>query len=68
MNNGGMGPFKNPFQWLFQVSLLVLGTALALTVAVDLLRSILPWIIGEFGIAGITWGVVEFVRWRRSRW
>ena len=68
MNNGGMSPFKNPFQWLFQVSLLVLGTALALTVAVDLLRSILPWIIAAFGIAGITWGAVEIVRWRRSRW
>jgi hypothetical protein len=68
MKDSGMSPFSNPLQWLFRASLLVLGTAFALNMAVDLLSQVLPWIAGAFGVAGLTWIGVAAIRWRRSRW
>lgn len=66
--NNGMSPLRNPFQRLFHASLLILGTVIALKVAVDLLSHILPWIAGAIGAASLLWGAVALIRWRRSRW
>lgn len=68
MKDNEMGPFRNPLQWLFRASLLVLGTAFALNIAVDLLSQILPWIAGAVAIAGLAWIGAAVIRWRRSRW
>jgi hypothetical protein len=68
VKDNGMSPFRNPLQWLFRASLLVLGTAFALNIAVDLLSEILPWIAGTVGVAGLVWVTVAIIRWRRSRW
>ncbi|WUI02871.1 hypothetical protein OHR68_14040 [Spirillospora sp. NBC_00431] len=62
-DNGG-----GPFQTVFRASLLVLGTVLALNMAVAYLQPIVPWLIGAVVIAGIVWGVVAVTRWRRSQW
>jgi hypothetical protein len=68
MRDNGMSPFGNPLRWLFQASLLVLGATLALSMAVDLLLDILPWLIGAGGMIGLAWSAVVVIRWRRSRW
>lgn len=61
-------PMRRPFDWVFRVSLLLLGAVVALNLAIVLLRPILPWILGGIAVAGITWIVVALVGWSRSRW
>ncbi|HEX3786120.1 MAG TPA: hypothetical protein VHX38_41260 [Pseudonocardiaceae bacterium] len=61
-------PMKNPIVWVFRASVLLLGSVIALNVAVAYLQPILPWLIGGIGLAAATWLVVAIVRWRRSRW
>jgi hypothetical protein len=61
-------PVRNPFMWIFHASLLLLGTVIALNLAVEFLRPILPWLIGGITLAATTWIAVAVVRWRRSRW
>lgn len=58
----------NPFEWLFRISVLVLGASIALNLATMLLDRLVPWLIGTFVGAAAVWIVVAFVRWRRSRW
>lgn len=59
---------RNPFQSVFRASALVLGTVIALNLAIAFLRPILPWIVGGILAAFAAWLVVLVVRWRRSRW
>lgn len=66
MNDKG-GP-ANLLGWLLRASLILLGASIALNVAVALFRPIVPWLAGGFAIAFLTWCVVAFIRWRRSRW
>ncbi|POM23793.1 hypothetical protein BTM25_24180 [Actinomadura rubteroloni] len=61
-------PWHNPFQTLFRISLLVLGSAVALNVAITYLRLVVPWLLGAAGVAGVVWCVVAVVRWRKSQW
>jgi hypothetical protein len=61
-------PMKNPIAWVFRASVLLLGSVIALNVAIASLRPILPWLIGGIGLAAATWLVVAIIRWRRSRW
>jgi membrane protein YdbS with pleckstrin-like domain len=61
-------PVRNPFEWIFRASLLLLGAVVALNMAVVLLCPVLPWLIGGIALAVITWVTVAVVRWRRSRW
>ncbi|MDT0330893.1 hypothetical protein [Nocardiopsis lambiniae] len=68
MSDEGSSPFKNPIQWFFRSSLLVLVAMLALTYSMDLLRDLLPWLIGIALIVGVGWAAIAFIRWRRSQW
>lgn len=68
MSDDKSSPFKNPIQWFFRSSLLVLVAMLALTWSVELLRDLLPWLIGTAVVVGIGWAIVAVVRWRRSQW
>ncbi|MFV2194750.1 hypothetical protein [Nocardiopsis sp. LOL_012] len=68
MSDDGPSPFKNPVQWFFRSSLLVLFAMLALTYSVDLLRDLLPWLVGIALVIGVVWAIVAVIRWRRSQW
>jgi membrane protein YdbS with pleckstrin-like domain len=61
-------PMRNPFQWAFHASLLLLGAVIALNLSIAFLQPILPWIIGCLSLVAVTWIVVGIIRWRRSRW
>jgi hypothetical protein len=61
-------PWKDPFQWLFRACLLLMGSAIALNLAMAFLCPILPWLIGTVAFVAVTWIVVSVVRWRRSQW
>ena len=61
-------PFKNPVGWILHASLMLLGAAIALNLAVAFLCPILPWLIGGAGLVAAAWLTVAIVRWRRSRW
>jgi hypothetical protein len=61
-------PMKNPFEWVFRASVLLLGAAIALNLAVAFIRPILPWIIWSVALASAAWLGVTIWRWRRSRW
>jgi len=58
----------SPIRWLFNASLMLLGSVIALQIAVCYLRPIWPWVVGIIVLFGIVWLVVAFARWRRSRW
>jgi hypothetical protein len=61
-------PMKNPVGWVFHASLMLLGAAIALNLAVAFLCPVLPWLIGGAGLIATTWIVIAVIRWRRSRW
>ena len=61
-------PVKNPIDWVFRASLLLLGAVIALNLVVAFLCPILPWLIGGIALAAAAWIVVAVVRWRRSKW
>ena len=61
-------PVRNPIEWIFRVSVLLLGAVIALNLAIAFLRPILPWIIGGIALAATAWLVIAIVQWRRSRW
>lgn len=59
---------RGPFEWLFNAALLVLGTAIALTIALQLLAQIWPWLLGA---ALLIAGAVIVIRIginRRRQW
>jgi hypothetical protein len=59
-------PTNDPIQWFFNACLLILFGTIALTVAIDLLQSIWPWVLGFMLIAGGTAiAVVVWRFWRR---
>lgn len=57
-----------PVERLFRASLLMLGSVVALHLAIVYLKPILPWLIGGAALAGFIWAIAAFIRWRRSRW
>jgi len=58
----------SPFTWLFQTSLLLLGTVIALRLAVCYLQPIWPWVAGAIGLGIFIWVLVAIIRWCGSRW
>lgn len=62
------GDSKGPVERAFRASLLVLGIAFALNMAIEYLRSVVPWLIGVVVAGAIAWIVVAIIRWRRSKW
>ncbi|GAB3172270.1 hypothetical protein GCM10027059_41750 [Myceligenerans halotolerans] len=57
---------KDPFGWIFRASLLLLGAAIALNLAVAWLRPITPWLAGGVVLIAAGWAVSAIIRWRRS--
>lgn len=63
-----MDPTKGVFTRIFHASLLLLGTVIALNLAIGWLCPILPWLIGAAALVAITWIVIAIIRWRRSQY
>lgn len=59
---------KGPIIWLLRTSLMVLGAAISLRLAVYYLEPIWPYAVLLAGVTAITWVVVAIIRWRGSRW
>jgi len=51
----------------FRACLLALAGVVLLCLALELLSQIWGWLLLIAAIAGLIWGVVWFVRWRRDR-
>ncbi len=64
----GEGQGSRPLVRGFHACLLVLGSVIALHVAVAYLKPIIPWLIGVAVLVVCIWAVVAFIRWRRARW
>jgi membrane protein YdbS with pleckstrin-like domain len=58
----------SPIRWLFNASLMVLGSVIALQLAVCYIQPIWPWIVGMIALFGVIWLVIALARWRQSRW
>jgi hypothetical protein len=61
-------PLKSPFEWLFHTSLLILGTVIALNVAIASVRPILAWIVAAIIIAAAAALAIAIIRWDRRKW
>lgn len=61
-------PMNNPLAWVLRACFMVLAATIALNLAVQFLRPVLPWIVGGSALAACAWITVAVVRWRRSRW
>lgn len=61
-------PLRSPFEWLLHTSLLIVGTVIALNVAIASVRPILGWIIGAIIIAAAAALTIAIVRWDRRKW
>ena len=61
-------PLGNPFEWLFHASLLIIGTVIALNVAIASVRPILGWIVAAIIIAAVTALAIAATRWNRRKW
>lgn len=64
----GESPMGNPFVWVLRASLLCLGAAIAINLAIAFLHPVLPWIVTAIAFSSCAWIAVVIVRWRRSRW
>lgn len=61
-------PLGSPFEWLFHASLLIVGTVIALNVAIASVRPILGWVVAGIIIAAATALVIATIRWNRRKW
>lgn len=52
----------------FHACLLILGGMIALSLAVDVLRCIWPWLIGAVAVAAVIYVAVWWVRQRVGGW
>lgn len=61
-------PPTSPAKRIFQATLFLLGAAIALTLAIDLMAQIWPWLLlGSIGVAAI-WIAIWWHRRQRDRW
>ena len=58
-------PFKNPFRWFFNACLLLLFGMVALSLALQLLGEIWPWLLLVGSIVGAA--VIGVIIWRERR-
>ncbi|GHG43920.1 hypothetical protein GCM10012320_08360 [Sinomonas cellulolyticus] len=65
---GDTPPRKNPIEWLWNASLLIIGSVILLTLAWQWVQPILPIIVGVAIIGIIIWLVVSIRRVRRDHW
>ncbi|MGY0386399.1 hypothetical protein ACWZJV_05450 [Nocardioides sp. WG-D5] len=61
-------PVRNPVQWLVNTALMVLGIAIALQLAIDILVDLLPWIVGLGLVVGVAYLVWRIRDAQRRRW
>ncbi|MCP2264623.1 hypothetical protein ACFQHV_15730 [Promicromonospora thailandica] len=59
---------NDPFAWIFRASLLLLGTAIVLNLAVAWLRPITHWLAGAAVLIAGTWVTAAIIRWQRSKY
>jgi uncharacterized membrane protein YdbT with pleckstrin-like domain len=59
---------KDPAQWFFKACLMVLFGIVALSVAIDLLIQMWPWLVGIGILVGAVFIGVEIWRARRQPW
>ncbi len=59
---------RGPFEWLFNAALLVLGTAIALTLALELLAAIWPWLVAGALVVGGAALAIRISILRRRQW
>lgn len=59
---------RGPVEWLFHICLLLLGCAIALTLALELLRAIWPWLVAGLVVVGGIAIAVRVATARRRQW
>jgi hypothetical protein len=58
----------NPFAWLLNAALMLLGAAIALSLALQLLADIWMWLVGIAVLVGLVLGAVQLHRRRSTKW
>lgn len=61
-------PVKNPIQGLFAASLMLLGCVIALSLALELLATIWPWLVGIAVVVLGGWAAIRWANIRRRQW
>lgn len=61
-------PTKNPLDWFLRACLVLLFGTVALSLAVDLLTRIWPWLLGGAMIIATAWAAVAWWRSRSRPW
>jgi len=59
---------KNPFEWLLRTCLLLLGCAILLTLTINLLANIWPWVLALGLAIAVVAGVIRIASDRRRKW
>ena len=59
---------RGPVEWLFHAALLVPGASIALTLALQLLAAIWPWLVGGALVIGVAALAIHSVTTRRRQW
>lgn len=59
---------KNPIQWLFGACLMLLGCAIALTLTVELLACIWPWVLAITVVIAGVWVAIRWAAARNRKW
>lgn len=59
---------KNPIQRLFGATLLLLGCAIALSLAFELIAGIWPWLLGTSLLALAAWIAIHTATARSRKW
>ena len=59
---------RNPIEWLFTVCLMLLGCAIALSVAMSLLAEVWPWVVGIGLLVAVVAVVIRASLQQRRRW
>ncbi|HMR86002.1 MAG TPA: hypothetical protein PKC31_00880 [Candidatus Nanoperiomorbaceae bacterium] len=61
----------SPTNWagkFFNTCLLILAGLIVLLLAVDILRSIWPWLVGAAAIAALMYAAIRWLQGRSDRW
>jgi hypothetical protein len=61
-------PVRGVGEWAWRTALLILGAAIALSVAVELLKAIWPTLAIIATIATVCFGAWRWWRWHQNRW
>lgn len=59
---------RNPFEWVFHAALWMLGAAIALTLALELLAAIWHWVVAGALVIAVVYVAVRVAAARRRQW